>query len=442
MKNKWLIASVLIAILFLLFTAIIYLSWQGFDQAQKSGVHWQAFSYDIVSVEADEEIRFPINGPATLDISNDVGDITITTGTDNEIIIKTHKIAWGSNQSDAKTALEKLKVTTNQDNNNVTVRVEPNDIVYLLAFRARPDSVAFTITVPANTTVLTQSNVGDINVSNAMGDANLQTEFGDVNVTNTNGGLIVGTNSGRVSAQQVRSDGQTIELNSEFGSITLEQATAEKINIHSNSGEIKLGSVNATSEITLRSEFGRIQFEAGKADLLNIRTNSGAIILTDLVIKKPLTTGTEFGDITLLNVDTPSYDLKSNSGKISLDSAHGNVKARTEFGDIEVTNGEQVTLDLQTNSGAVEYSGSLGSGPHILKAEFGNIDLVIPDNTSLSINLKTEFGKIKSDFPITLSGDFSEKLLSGTINEGGDRLTASTNSGNITISILNPKEKK
>jgi hypothetical protein len=442
MKNKWLIASILIVILVMLFTAIIYFSWQGLDQARQSGVRWRAFSYDFVSAEADEEQRFSINGAATLDIMNDIGNITIVAGSDDEIVIQAHKTAWGSNQATANAALEDLKIITTQDNNNVTVRVEPIDTVYIFAFRARPDSVAFTITVPTNTTVITQSNVGDIALSKTIGNANLQTEFGDVNVIDMKGSLTVDTNSGKVMAQQVQANKQTIDLRSEFGSITLEGATAGDINIHSNSGELKLENIEATGGIVLSSEFGRVQFKSGKADMLSIEANSGAVNLTDLVTEKPLAIRTEFGDITLQNVDAPSYDLKSNSGKISLDSARGNVKAHSEFGDIEVTNGEQVTLDLQTNNGAVEYSGSLGSGPHILKTEFGNIHLTIPDDTSLSIDLETEFGKVKSDFAITLNGEFSEKQLSGTINEGGARLTASTNSGNIAISILDQKEKK
>ena len=442
MKNKWLIASILIVILVMLFVAIIYLSWQGLDQARQSGVRWRIFANDIVSAESDEEQRFSADGPTTLDLKNDIGNVTIQAGTADEIVIKAHKTAWGSNQADAEATLENLKVIATQDDNNVTVRVEPIDTVYAFAFRARPDSVAFTITVPVNTTLLTQSNFGDIALSNTTGDANLQTEFGDISVTNTSGSLTVDTNSGKITAQEIQADGQLIDLRSEFGSISLEEATAGNINTHSNSGELKLGNIEVTGDITLGSEFGRIQFKSGKADMLSIEANSGAIILTDLVIEKPLTTNTEFGDITLLNVDAPSYDLKSNSGKVSLDGARGNVKAHSEFGDIEVINGEQVTLDLQTNSGSVEYSGSLGSGPHTLKTEFGNIDLTIPDDTSLAINLETEFGKVKSDFAITLNGEFSEKQLSGTINEGGARLTASTNSGNIAISILDQKEKK
>jgi hypothetical protein len=438
MKNKWLIAGILIVILLVLFTAIIYLSWQGLDQARQSGVRWRAFSYDFISAEADEELRFSIKDSATLDIKNDIGNITIVAGSDDEIVVKAHKTAWGSSQAKADAALEGLKIIATQDNNNVTVRVEPVDTVYIFALRARPDSVAFTITVPTNTTIITQSNVGDITLSKTVGNTNLQTEFGDVSVTNVEGSLTVDTNSGKVTAQQVQANKKTIDLKSEFGSITLEEAVAKDISVHSNSGELKLENVEATGDISLASEFGRIQFESGQADMLNIEANSGAVILTDLIIDKPLTAKTEFGDVTLLNVDAPSYDLKSNSGKVSLDSAHGDVKAHSEFGDIEVANGEQVNLDLQTNSGTVEYSGSLGLGPHILDTEFGNIHLTIPDDTSLSVDLETEFGKIKSDFDITLSGEFSEKRLSGTINGGGVSLTASTNSGNITIANLNP----
>ena len=438
MKHKWLIAGILIVILLVLFTAIIYLFWQDLDQVRQSDVRWRAFSYDFVSAEADEEQHFSINDSATLDIRNDIGNITIVVGSDDEIVIKAHKTGWGSNQAKANAALEDLKIITTQDNNNVTVRVEPVDTVYIFAFRTRPDSVAFTITVPTNTMVITQSNVGDIALSETVGNANLQTEFGDVSVTNAKGSLTVDTNSGKVTVGKVQANKQTIDLKSEFGSITLEKATARDINVHSNSGELKLENVEATGDISLASEFGRIQFKSGQADMLNIEANSGAVILTDLVINKPLTAKTEFGDVTLLNVNAPSYDLKSNSGKVSLDSAHGNVTAHSEFGDIEVTNGEQVNLDLKTNSGAVEYSGSLGPGPHILDTEFGNIYLTIPNDTSLSVDLETEFGKVKSDFDITLSGEFSEKQLSGTINGGGASLTASTNSGNITISILNP----
>jgi DUF4097 and DUF4098 domain-containing protein YvlB len=438
MKNKWLIASILVLILATLLTAIVYYSWQVIDLASQSGVRWRAFTNDIVSAEGDEELRFSTDGPGTLDIQNDIGNITVSAGTGDEIVIKAHKTAWGATQAGAQTALENLKIVSDQENNTVTIRVEPVDTVYVFAFRARPDSVAFTVTVPPNTGVITRSNVGDITLEGVKHGADLQTDFGDVSVMNTIGNLSVDTNSGEVTVQGIRAPRQTVDLRSEFGSIILEDAAAGDIEMHSNSGRLGLQDVTATRGITLGSEFGSIEFTSGVAEGLNIEANSGGIILSDLTIEEPVKLSTEFGDITLRNVDAPSYDLRSNSGNISLDSAQGTVWVHTEFGDIEVSNGEQATLDLQTNSGSIVYSGSLGSGPHMVKTEFGNISLTLPGDTSLTVDLGTEFGKVKSEFAITLSGEFSEKHLNGTINGEGPNLTASTNSGNITFSISNP----
>jgi DUF4097 and DUF4098 domain-containing protein YvlB len=438
MKNKWLVASILIVALLILLAAIINFSWQGIDFARQSGVRWRAFSNDIVSAEGDEELRFSSGAPGTLDIQNDIGNITVSTGAGDEIVIKAHKIAWGATQAGAQTALDNLKVISVQEEDTVTIRVEPVDTVYMFAFRARPDSVAFTVTVPANTEVKTRSNVGDITLSGITRDARLQTDFGDVSVTNTTGNLSVDTDSGVITVQAIQAPRQTVDLKSEFGSITLTDAAAGEIALHSNSGRLELQGVSATGGITLGSEFGSIEFRSGTVEGLNIEANSGAIELSDLTIEEPAKISTEFGDITLGNVDAPSYDLRSNSGNVRLDSAQGAVSVHTEFGDIEVSNGEKATLDLQTNSGSVAYSGSLGAGPHNVKTEFGNITLALPGDTSLSVDLGTEFGKVKSEFAITLSGDFSEKHLSGTINGQGPNLTASTNSGNITISISNP----
>jgi hypothetical protein len=52
--------------------------------------------------------------------------------------------------------------------------------------------------------------------------------------------------------------------------------------------------------------------------------------------------------------------------------------------------------------------------------------------------LKTDFGKVKCDLPITLSGSLNEKHWIGAINGGGESLDASTSNGDIRVEILNP----
>jgi hypothetical protein len=54
------------------------------------------------------------------------------------------------------------------------------------------------------------------------------------------------------------------------------------------------------------------------------------------------------------------------------------------------------------------------------------------------VDLKTEFGKIASELPIsvTVTEGLEANHLVGTINEGGSELTATTQSGNIQIEVL------
>jgi DUF4097 and DUF4098 domain-containing protein YvlB len=144
----------------------------------------------------------------------------------------------------------------------------------------------------------------------------------------------------------------------------------------------------------------------------------------------------DFGEVTLSKVEAGSYDLDTSSGEITLEGASGAVKAHTDFGNIEVTEAEAVTLDLNTDSGAITFAGSLGDGPHILKTDFGSVNLSLPEETALDFDLSTDFGKIKSDFPITIQGEQEQTHWQGTINGGGESLTAETSSGDISIEIL------
>jgi hypothetical protein len=56
------------------------------------------------------------------------------------------------------------------------------------------------------------------------------------------------------------------------------------------------------------------------------------------------------------------------------------------------------------------------------------------------VDLKTDFGKIKSDLPITVTlnenSDSEKSQIVGAINDGGAELTVQTNSGSINIKTI------
>ena len=243
-----------------------------------------------------------------------------------------------------------------------------------------------------------------------------------------------------MEATSINAGSKDIELKSDFGSINLEKASAANITFRSNSGKVTLNEVNATGDFYSKSDFGDTKFENGSAASVTINSSSGKVALTKLKVSKLIKVQDDFGDIDLVQATAASYDLHTNSGAVTVDGGKGSLKAYTDFGNIEVTNAQSATLDLKTNSGSVEFSGSLSEGPHMVKSDFGNITLVLPADSKLNVDLKTDFGKIKSDLPITVtvtessSGD--KEQIAGAINGGGGQLTVQTNSGSININAM------
>ena len=95
---------------------------------------------------------------------------------------------------------------------------------------------------------------------------------------------------------------------------------------------------------------------------------------------------------------------------------------------------------MSTPRVAPEFSGSLGTGPHTVSSDFGEIDLTLPADSKLNVDLSTDFGNINSDLPITIvtngnSGSDGDQIV-GSINGGGEQLTVQTNSGGVNINTV------
>jgi len=57
----------------------------------------------------------------------------------------------------------------------------------------------------------------------------------------------------------------------------------------------------------------------------------------------------------------------------------------------------------------------------------------LPENASYDVTARTSFGHIKTDFPVTTSGDLGSDSLNGKIGNGGCRLSLTNSNGGIEI---------
>ncbi len=131
-----------------------------------------------------------------------------------------------------------------------------------------------------------------------------------------------------------------------------------------------------------------------------------------------------------LSLDASTVDgavtVASLAGSISLTSTNGSIDAEALAGDLTIsaTSGP-VTVDLFGAS----WSGS-GVG---VQSVSGNVVFDVPAAYSATFSLTTISGNISSDFGGTPQSSPGQESLTETVGSGGATLSATTNSGDITL---------
>src|SRR6185436_3862528 len=342
-------------------------------------------------LEESKTLKVDTAKPLTLKVIDDSGAVTVTGADVQTVQVKAVKTAYDSSQARADAEVKNVKYTIEQSGGTITLKYE---LPKSMNFSNNVNTVDFIVTVPNAVTVDINGSLGEVSVASTKGNVDIKNSFGDVTLEDIEGALTVHTNSGAVNATSIVAQDENIELGSDFGGVTLKKAGAKDINLDSNSGAITLSEVRATGAITTNTDFGNTFYENGSADSLHVETNSGKVSLGKLNVNGLIFVKDDFGDIDLQQALADSYDLHTNSGSVTVDGAKGNLKAGSDFGNITVSNAQSVTLTIETNSGAVDFSGSLGVGPHFIKSDFGGIDVNLPDDAKLTVDLKTDFGTI------------------------------------------------
>ncbi|HEY9527252.1 MAG TPA: DUF4097 family beta strand repeat-containing protein [Anaerolineales bacterium] len=386
-------------------------------------------------LEESKTLKVNADKPLTLKVATAAGSVTVTGANVESVQVKIVKTAYDSSQARADEEVKGIKYTIEQTGNTVTLKYE---LPKSMNFSNNVNTVDFDVTVPNQATVDVDGSMGEVNVAGTTGNVDINNDFGDVTIEDIEGALTVQTNSGEVNATSIVADGETIDLRSDFGGVTLKKAEGKDILLDSNSGTITLSEVRATGDLTTNTDFGNTKFENGSADSLHVETNSGEVSLIRITIAGEIFVKDDFGNIELEQARADSYDLHANSGAITVDGARGKLKADSDFGNIVIQNAQDVTLTVETNSGTVEFSGTLGTGPHFIKSDFGGIDINLPTDAKLTVDLKTDFGTINSELPITviLNGNTPNSdsdHIGGDINGGGEQLTVQANSGSVNI---------
>jgi hypothetical protein len=146
---------------------------------------------------------------------------------------------------------------------------------------------------------------------------------------------------------------------------------------------------------------------------------------------------TENNDVVVdFEVQVPAgveFDGKTVNGQMSAEGLKADVRASSVNGSVRVTT--TGLAEASTVNGSV-YA-EMGRADWKDELEFstvnGRITLILPDKLDTDISASTVNGDIETDWPLTVSGRFSNRHIRGTIGAGGRALSLSTVNGEIRL---------
>ena len=154
-----------------------------------------------------------------------------------------------------------------------------------------------------------------------------------------------------------------------------------------------------------------------------------------------------------------SHGGASNSGRLKIRVPHRTALwiRCVNCGEVSVS-GVSADMDIDVVNGAIrliETGGSvvahslngkvtavldgLGSKPSSFSSLNGSIDLTLPPDTKANVRLRSEHGKVQTEFELRLQGALrTDRGFVGTINGGGPEIQARTFNGSIYLRKKTP----
>ncbi len=422
---------------------------------------------------------FTLKPGQTVLVEHKLGEIVIHTHPQLDLTIHAEIHVSASDRSRAEQFANQIEILTEPFASEFSIRTRyPENPGSFLGFNNISYSVRYEITMPESAPLEVRNSFGAVSVTGLKANGNIRTSHGnltfrdgkgvqrledsfasvelsgnggDVAIDNTNGNVKVADVAGAltvrdrfasVSAERIAKDvtitntngtvdvtdsgGMGIVKNS-FGTVTVHNFHGD-MTVHNGNGEVE--ALNVTGMAELNTSFAAVRFsDIGRG--LSVRANNSRI--EGSKIKGPVKIENSFGGVTLTGVDGGA-SIQSANGAVTITGIHGEANVKTSFAGVDL---QQVTgaIDVDNQNGAVDAASNSQSGCQriMIHTSFSPIRIHLSGNPSYRVTASTSFGKIRSDFPLTVSGSMSSDNLSGTIGDGRCEMRLTDNNGAIEI---------
>ncbi|MBN1511432.1 MAG: DUF4097 family beta strand repeat protein [Phycisphaerae bacterium] len=353
-------------------------------------------------------LDIPLTPGSAVDVDTQLGSVTVTGADVADCNIVAEIVARAPTQEEARQLAEQVQIATESSQGTLKIRADKPRVT-----QNRSISVSYTVTAPRQTSVVCRSAYGSLEIARLNGSVTGKTSSGTIEIGDIEGAVDVSTSYGSVACKNVA--GPTVKLRSSSGSIT---------------------ATNVRAELQAETAYGPVTCDEIAADELRLKSSSGTISISSADFRT-CDAHTSYGAVRCDGLRGDSIKLHSGSGSVDLlTSSADTMDLSTSYGRIKADGITTTRLTAKSSSGDVDVLCS-DSTPASLTADartvYGSIRFTAPPAFSGGVYLATSYGTVRTDRPITVSGELTKKKINGTMGDGPGTLRLETGSGSIVL---------
>ncbi len=383
--------------------------------------------FENISYFVHYEITIPETAP--LEVRNSFGAVSVTGLLANADIVASHgalEFRNGRGTQQLKNSFANIKVANNVG--DVTVdctngSADVNGVTGALNLRSRFGAI--TVTRAAKGVSITGSN-GSVQVTDSGGVGTIRNSFGSVTVDNFHGDLTVNNTNGKIEAHNVSG---AAELNTTFGAVQFSDV-GRQLSIRASNSTVEGEGVGGP--LTVQNSFGPVTV-SGVQGGAQITSGNGSVTLAR--IRGQANVRTSFAMVNANDI-AGALSVRNSNGGVRVEKARG-AEVTTSFGGVFLDD-IAGPIQVEDQNGSVDAT-SISDGacqPITIRTSFSTLRLRLAGAPSYRVSARTSFGKVHTDFPLTVMGSLSNDELSGVL--GGGRCEMQLTNNNGTIEILKP----
>lgn len=179
-----------------------------------------------------------VTGPASLNVETGAGDISVSTGDSNSVIVRgTVHVSYDSSDGmeDAEDVLSKIQANppVEQHGNSISIGHETGS-------RYEHVSIDYELVLPRQSEFLAQTGSGDLLITGPLKSVDVKTGSGDAKIESVEGSVHLTTGSGDVSLKEAGRGGATVRTGSGDVAVSLPSEGGLNLSVQTGSGDISM----------------------------------------------------------------------------------------------------------------------------------------------------------------------------------------------------------